>query len=414
MKKPILSSLIFAALSINIGFAEPVTLTIASFPSFDEAVIKAIPRYKELHPDVTIKLTSRAWADHHTSITTTLATNSNIPDIIGIESTYMGRLANSKGIADLRKEPYNSQNIENLLTPFALAMAVGKNNKLAALPVDIGPGAMFYREDLLKSSGVTIDDISGDWDKFVEAGIKIKQNSDSYMVSNATFIKDLIIRSDLKPGEGIYFDQDDNILVQSPRFKEAFRVAKAVRDAKIDAKVSIWSSEWTEGLKSGKIAVEFMGSWLGGQLEDWIAPESSGQWRTAQLPNDHYATWGGSFYALSSTTKYPEQAWDFLKFMALNVETQQQAFEKIGAFPALLPAQQGAFFEENIAYLGGQKARLQWLDASKKIPAISVHRHDPVASQIIDDALEKVLEKDLDIDKALADAAKAIKRKARH
>jgi multiple sugar transport system substrate-binding protein len=40
-------------------------------------------------------------------------------------------------------------------------------------------------------------------------------------------------------------------------------------------------------------------------------------------------------------------------------------------------------------------------------------RYDEAARQIVDDALEKVLEHDADIDTVLAEAEKQIKRKAR-
>ena len=43
----------------------------------------------------------------------------------------------------------------------------------------------------------------------------------------------------------------------------------------------------------------------------------------------------------------------------------------------------------------------------------TVDRYDEVARQVVNDALEKVLEKDADIDQVLADAAKQIERRAR-
>ncbi|GAB1624447.1 hypothetical protein AAOGI_44980 [Agarivorans albus] len=58
-------------------------------------------------------------------------------------------------------------------------------------------------------------------------------------------------------------------------------------------------------------------------------------------------------------------------------------------------------------------ARVEWKEAADRFPAMDVPKHDPVAEQNINDALEAVLERDADIDTVLADAANQIKRRAR-
>ncbi|MDH4482505.1 MAG: hypothetical protein QE279_07340, partial [Rhodoferax sp.] len=42
-------------------------LTIAAFPAVDDIAKAAIPAWKKKHPEVEIKITSRAYADHHTA-----------------------------------------------------------------------------------------------------------------------------------------------------------------------------------------------------------------------------------------------------------------------------------------------------------------------------------------------------------
>ncbi|MEE1674601.1 extracellular solute-binding protein [Agarivorans aestuarii] len=389
------------------------TLTVASFPSFDQAVNSAIPLYKKLHPEVEIKLVSLAYGDHHNAMTTALATGGNLPDVMGIEYGYIGRFAASGGLEDLRAAPYSAEQYEKLFSKFTVPLATGGSGTLAAIPADIGPGALFYREDILEKAGVTKEDLTKDWDSYIAAGKKIKEATGSYLVSSATDIKDIVIRSGLKDGQGIYFDADNTITVESDRFKEAFRLAKAVREAGIDAQVGAWSSEWTEGLRRGTIASQMMGAWLGGHLNGWIAPESKGLWRSSHLPAGAYASWGGSFYGIPKKAKNKEAAWEFIKFMTLNKEMQIAAFRDLDAFPALVEAQNDDFVNQPIEYLGGQVARVEWKEAADRIPAMDVHKHDPVAEQIVNDALEAVLERDADIDTVLADAAKQIKRRAR-
>ncbi|GDY26191.1 MULTISPECIES: extracellular solute-binding protein [unclassified Agarivorans] len=389
------------------------TLTVASFPSFDLAVQSAIPLYKKINPDVEIKLVSLAYGDHHNAMTTALATGGNLPDVMGIEYGYIGRFASSGGLEDLRAAPYSAEQYEKLFSKFTVPLATGGSGTLAAIPADIGPGALFFREDIFTKAGVTEEDLIKDWDSFIAAGKKIKETTGSYLVASAVDIKDVVIRSGLKDGEGIYFDAEGNITVNNDRFKEAFRLAKAVREAGIDAQVGAWSSEWTEGLRRGTIASQMMGAWLGGHLANWIAPESKGLWRSAALPGGTYASWGGSFYAIPKKAKNKAEAWEFIKFMTMDKEMQIAAFRDLDAFPALVEAQNDDFINQPIPYLGGQVARVEWKNSADRIPAMDVHKHDPVAEQIINDALEGVLERDENIDAALAEAEKQIKRRAR-
>lgn len=405
--------LTISALLASGSLAAQTEITVASFPNFNQAAEAAIPLFEKQNPDIKVKLVTLAYGDHHNAMTTALATGANLPDVMGIEYAYVGRFVEGGGLEDLNAPQYNAAEFTERLIPFSVAQGTSSKGVLSGIPADIGPGATFYRSDILEAAGVTEQDLLKDWDSFIEAGKKIKEKTGNYTLANATDIKDIIIRSNLKAGEGIYFDKDHNILVNSDRFKEAFRLAKKARDAGIDAEVGAWSPEWTEGLRRGTISVQMMGAWLGGHLEDWIAPEADGVWRTSQLPNGAMASWGGSFYSIPVRAEHKEEAWKFIEFMATEPEVQMLAFKEINAFPALLETHGDEFFNEKLSYLGDQEARLIWKESADQIPAVVVDRYDEVARQVIDDALEKVLEQDASIDAVLADAEKQIKRRAR-
>ncbi|MGL6313583.1 ABC transporter substrate-binding protein [Vibrio sp. WXL103] len=412
MNIKLLPMAISALLATN-TLAAQTEITVASFPNFNQAAEAAIPLFEELNPDIKVKLVTLAYGDHHNAMTTALATGANLPDVMGIEYGYVGRFIEGGGLEDLNGPQYNASRFTEELIPFSVAQGTNSKGVLSGIPADIGPGATFYRADILEAAGVTEAELLKDWDSFIEAGKKIKDKTGNYTLASAVDIKDIYIRSNLKPGEGIYFDKDHNVLVNSDRFKEAFRLAKAARVAGIDAEVGAWSNEWTEGLRRGTISVQMMGAWLGGHLEDWIAPEAQGVWRTAHLPNAAMASWGGSFYSIPVRAEHKSEAWKFIEFMATNPEVQLLAFREINAFPALTQTHGDDFFNQKLTYLGDQQARLIWKEAADQIPAVTVDRYDEVARQVIDDALEKVLEQDANIDAVLADAEKQIKRRAR-
>ena len=389
------------------------TLTVASFPSFDEAVKVAIPEFKKKFPDVEVKLVSLAYTDHHTAMTTALATGAKLPDVMAVEIGFIGKFAESGGLEELGAAPYNAMQYQKQFARFTYPQAMSGLGKLAAIPADIGPGALFYRKDLLDKAGVTEAELTKSWDGFVEAGKKVKAATGAYMIASAIDLKDIYIRSGLKDGEGIYFDKGGKVLVDSPRFQKAFELAKAARVSGIDAKTAAWSPEWGEGFKRDRIATQMMGAWLGGHLASWLAPDTKGNWRSAQLPAGAFASWGGSFYAIPKKAENRQLAWEFIKFMTLDKEQQLRAFRALDAFPSLVAAQDDAFVDQPIPFLGDQKARQLWKVSANKIPATSVHRQDPVAQEIVNAELENVLEKGKDIKQALVDAKSQIEKRVR-
>ncbi|GAB4564951.1 MAG: extracellular solute-binding protein [Rhizobacter sp.] len=389
------------------------TITVASFPSFDMAIKAAIPLYKKIHPEIDIKLASMAFADHHTAMTTALATGANLPDVMAVELSYIGKFAESGGLEDLAKAPYNAMPSTSRLAKFSVPQAMSGLGALSAMPADIGPGALFYRKDLLDKAGVTEADLTRSWESYIAAGKKLKASSGTYLLANAVDIKDIYIRSGLKDGEGIYFNKKGQPLINTPRFQKAFELAKSAREAGIDGKINAWSNEWSEGFKRDKVASQMMGAWLAGHLSNWLAPDSKGNWRSAQLPNGTFASWGGSFYAIPKKAQNKAAAYEFIKFMTLSKEMQLEAFRSLDAFPALIEAQSDPFLDQPIAYLGDQKARQLWKVSADKIQAIAVDKFDPVANEVVNSELSKVLEQGKDIKTALADAQDQVKKRTR-
>ncbi|WP_137936479.1 extracellular solute-binding protein [Chitinivorax sp. B] len=413
MKFSLKRSMIALMLTIGSTVQANTTITIASFPDLDRSAKVAIPLWKKKYPKIDIKVVSLSYADHHNAMTTALATGANLPDVMAVDMGFIGKFAESGGLEDLSKAPYNGLQLKDKLARFSIPLAMSGTGALSAMPTDIGPGALFYRKDLLDKAGVSEEDLTKSWESFIEVGKKIKASTGAYMLASANDIKDIYIRAGLQDGEGIYFDKTGKVLVNSPRFEKAFQLAKQARAAGIDSKVNAWSNEWSESFKRNKIAAQMMGAWLAGHLHNWLAPDQKGKWRSAVLPGGVYASWGGSFYAIPKKAKNKALAWEFIKLMTTDKEQQLSAFRTVDAFPALLEAQTDPFIDQPIDYLGGQKARRQWLETARRIPAVDVDKFDPVANEIVNTELEKVLEQGKDIKTALTDAKNLIERRVR-
>lgn len=387
-------------------------LRVASFPDLDRGVRAALARFQQRHPGVQVRLTSLGVTDHHTAMTTALATGANVPDLMGIDVDYIGRLSRSAGLHDLAAAPFGAT-AQGRLAVYALVAAQPRRGVQTALPVDIGPGALFYRADLLQRAGLQEADLTQSWAAYLEAGRRLKQATGAYLLAHAMDLATLGLRAGLAPGEGVYFDGQGRPLLQTPRFVRAFEQARAARQAGIDGRMRAWTNEWTEGLRSGRVATQMMGSWLAGHLKNWIAPAASGLWRAAQLPGDTFAAWGGSYYAIPKAARQPALAWEFLQLLAFDETQQLAAFQALDAFPALLAAQAHPVMDEPLPYLGGQVARPLWRTAAARIVPTVSDRYDPIAGLVVQAELMKVLDQGKDIPLALADAQALLLRRVR-
>ncbi|MBT9459501.1 MAG: extracellular solute-binding protein [Burkholderiaceae bacterium] len=396
------------------GAAAQQVLTVAAFPAVDEIVKAAIPAWNRLHPGVEIKLVSRALTDHHTAMTTALSTSAHLPDVMAVEVGYLGRFAQGGGLEDLSRAPYSIAQYQNRFVAYAYQQATNRRGQVVAAPTDIGPGTLLYRSDLLTKAGVGEAELTRSWEGYVAAGVKIKAATGAYLMAHARDMKDIVIRTGIHPGEGLFFDSRSNVLVNTPRFARAFELARQVRQNKLDAKVNAWSSDWTEGFKRGGIATQMMGAWLAGHLNTWLAPDTRGLWRAAQLPEGAFAAYGGTFYAIprAASAAQKPMAWEFIKLMTLTRELQLGAFKAQDAFPALLETFDDPFFEQPIAFLGGQQARVGWRTAARRITAVDVHKQDAFADEVINTELDKVLVRGKDIATALADAERLLRQRA--
>ena len=389
-------------------------LTVAAFPLVDDIVRDARPFWARRHPDVELVVASRQYVDHHTAMTTALSTSVYLPDVMALEASYVGRFAQGGGLQDLRQPPFEMGRYRDRYVAYAYDQALSRKGQMVAAPTDIGPGTLLYRADLLKRAGVVEADLTPTWDAYVAAGVRIKAATGARLISNAQLVKDLLIRRGLGPGDGLYYDSESRVTVQSPRFRRAFDIARRVRQAGLDSRLETWSNAWAEGFKRGDVATELGGAWMVGQLANWVAPATKGLWRAAQLPEDTYVSYGGTYYAIprQSAPENKGLAWELIQLLTLDRNTQLAAFKTQDAFPALLAAQDDPFFDEPVHFLGGQPARRLWRDAARRITATATHKQGLFAEEVINTELDLVMDHGKDIDQSLADAAALLERRA--
>jgi multiple sugar transport system substrate-binding protein len=380
------------------------TLTVNCFTNQDEAVTANIPAYQKLHPEVEIKINTLSFDDHHTAMQTALATGVGAGDVDCIDAGFVNNFMEGGGLVNLDEAPYNAKQYKDKMTAYAWMQAQGSDGKNYSMPANVASGTMFYRKDILDRLGVKLTDLTKSWDSFIAAGKKMKAKDPAvFLIGNASEVAQLYIHANIGEDEYLYFDKIGKTLVDSPRFVKAFELAKQIRDAKLDAKFGEGSIEWIEGLNKGTLAVQFSGAWFENTLRD-VAPKTAGLWSSANLPNQSFAFWGGSYYAIPKESRKKAAAWEFIKYLTITKEAQLTALKANGTLPVLRAAQNLPEIKDPLPFLGGQQARVLWIRSANKIRPGIVNKLDPVVFEQVEFALRRVLEEGADIKTTLTEA----------
>ncbi len=409
-KKIALTSVAAAALTASSALAQDIRIDV--WPDIDSHLEQVIPGFEGANAGIAVTYQANNHGDHHKKLTTNLATGEGAGDVVAVDVGFVGSFVNAGGFVNLSDPAYGAEDMNGLFAEYAWNQGKGTDGNQYAIPLDIGPGVMYYRRDVLGSINGDIDAVITDWDSYIDYGRKLKDQNVA-LIADAGDVAIVIINTTVKEGEGLYFDAEGNSLVTSDRFVTAFETAKTIREEGLDAQIGSWSNEWYDAFKGGTVATQMSGAWLLGHLQNWMAPDTAGLWGASHLPNGIYGSWGGSFLAIPQQSENKEAAWEMIKYLTTSSDIQLAGLAKIGAFPVLESTYTDASFDEPIAFLDGQQARQLFAEVAKQVPAVLPMEGDLIARDVVNAALAEVLNDGKDVASALADAERLILRRVR-
>lgn len=407
--KKILAVLLTALLGVT--FAQ-TTLVVGLFEPLNEHVELVLPEFLANHPDIEVEIRTLGYDDHHNALVTQLATGSGAPDVAAVEIGFIARFLAEGGLTNLSQEPFNADELEDLFVDYAWAQSRTADGRQIAVPTDIAPGVMYYRRDHLQEAGWEIEDVIASVDSYLDYGRDLKDMG-VFLVADAGSVANALIRSDIAEGDGIYFDSEGNPVLNSERFVNAATVAQTIRQEGLDAEIGAWSNEWYEAFRQGTTGTELSGAWLGGHLQTWMAPETSGLWGTSEMPGDILVSWGGSFYGIPNQSENKEAAWELIEFLTTNPEVQLAAFQTINAFPAMPETYDAPMFDEELEFLAGQQARQLFAEIAQQIPGVRTDEGDVIADEIFLSAMSQILNENADVQASLDEAQNLVERRLR-
>ncbi len=273
-----------------------------------------------------------------------LATGRGAGDVVGLEEGVINEFkTNPSNWVDLSK--YVPDHSADFL-PWKYELGKAPDGRLMGLPTDVGSLSVAYRTDLFKAAGLPTDPTEvgalwPTWDKFIETAKTYQQKSGKAFLDTVTSVDNAVLFQ--QEGADLFYDKDDKLIADSsPAVKKAWDQALAIADAGITAKTQSFSPEWNAGFKQGTFAVTMAPAWMLANIKQNSGQENSGKWNLAAVPGGG-GNWGGSWLAVPSQSKYPEEAAKLAEFLT-NATSQVAAFKKAGCLPTNLKALQDPAF----------------------------------------------------------------------
>ena len=343
------------------------TITFGGWPAGDDAVNSIIAGFNELYPNVTVELEMTSPADHHDRLLASLAARAGAPDVVMIEAEYIGAFRDRPGFVNLLDEPFNAGRFADDFVDFKWEHGVSiDGSQMVGLTWDIGPLTMFYNRRMFEAAGLPSDpdsvfELMNSPEGFLEAARAMHIPDERWLIGNAI---DLI---SARWSNRDFYNEDLSLRIDEPESVELIELAGQIRSEGLDANVEMWGGEWTSLLGDNRLAIVSAGSWFGGFLKSWIAPDSEGDWGVARQPLFDSVNWGGSFLAIPAMSNNQAAAWAFIEYMLTTVEAQNAMFAAVDYFPSLIPAWDDPFYDEPDPYFGGQRTRRLWADIAERI-----------------------------------------------
>jgi multiple sugar transport system substrate-binding protein len=414
MKSRFFIAVVLPLLIIVLPAHAEVQIRFDGYPDLDSHLENVLPQFLKENPEIKVNMLINIHADHHTKLKTNLANRSGAGDTVAVDVGFIGALVDSGGFVNLDEAPYNAEKYANKFAPYAWAQGKGADGNQYGIPLDLGPGVMYYRRDLMEDLGFDVEDVIKSWDTYIRYGIELqKKVPDAKLISTAASIAELIVRTTIKNGESIYFDKNGNSVIQGRRFVTAFTLAKKIRDLALDKSLVPWTNEWTAGFKDGTVATELSGAWLLGHLKSHLAPKTAGNWGVSFLPAEIYGSWGGSFLSIPAQSQHKEEAWKLIEFLSTPY-AQIEGLKKIASFPALIETYNDGAFNQPDPFLDGQIPGPIFTRAAKKITPVVPSKGDLIGwSVVFENAIFEVLDNGKDVKQALAEADNLIQRRMR-
>ncbi|MFF4015969.1 extracellular solute-binding protein [Streptomyces sp. NPDC001843] len=366
---------------------------------------KVVADAKKHFSGVTLK-TAVVGGDFKTKLLTGLRAAQSAPDITGIKGEDIASfLPNADRFIDLKT--VGADKLMPQYLSWKLKQATTQDGKLIGFPIDIGPCATFYREDLFAKAGLPtspakVSSELSTWEDYFKAGVELhKALPKTFLVNNISSVFTMMIGQGTKR----FIDENNKFIGDQDHIRTAWTTAVKPYTLGIDAKIN--DNTWNAAISNGALGTEIGAAWHALDISN-AAPHTKGKWRVANLPGGP-SNLGGSFLAIPATSGNPEEAFKIIAWI-LDPENEARGFTDAALFPTAPAAYKLPALTGGDPFFGGQKTIEIFGPAAEKIPAAYEAPADAAVSAPYFSELTTIEAKGKDPDQAWKDAVSQAKQ----
>ena len=326
----------------------------------DKVVADAVPQFAS---QTTLK-PSVIGGDFKQKLTTTLAAGKFVPDITGLKGEDIAAFkAQANQFIDMNT--LGADKIASQFLDWKWKQGSTQDGKLVGFPIDIGPTALFYREDLFAQAGLpttpeAVGAAMSTWDEYFAAGVKLKAAlPKSFLINNVGSVFSIAIGQNTTR----FIDTGNKFVGDQDHIRKAWDTALKPLTLGIDAKIN--DNSWNSAIGNGTLATESGAAWHALDISQ-AAPGTKGKWRVAPGPGGA-SNIGGSFLAIPKEASNPQLAFQVITWL-LSPENQARGFTDAALFPSSPAAYKLPALTTGDPFFGGQATIDVFGPAAQKIP----------------------------------------------
>jgi multiple sugar transport system substrate-binding protein len=290
--------------------------------SFTDELKKFIYEFERLHPGVRIDLTIVPCEEYLNKIRPLLRSGRNAPDVFTAEYSNVVDLVESGYYDDLGRAPYNADTSDVL--PYIVEVGTDSEGGLRALSWQAVPGGIFYRRSVAKQYLGTDDPekigrMLSTPEKLLETARKLKQKSGGRVKLIAGYgdYQQIVFAMRKKA-----FVTHDKLNIEQCVL-DYFDFAKILVDEELTAEIGTWSPPWFENMNEPEpeIMCYILPTWGLHYVIKPNARDTMGDWGLCEGPAVYF--WGGTWVGIYRDCVQKKLAWEFIKFMTLDRDSQK-------------------------------------------------------------------------------------------
>lgn len=369
--------------------AKDLTLWVFAEPHFDEYDRQLRPPFERLTGrSLAVELIpSRAMDMRLAALFMSPRQSHEMPDAVEIEIGSIGRYLRPP----VDEAPFLPLNgylkrggwLDRIL-PSRLTPAT-KQGVIFAVPDDVHPVSLCFREDLFRAAGISLIDEAGrstvsKWSEFQERCVAFQRywrahgfatrHAMELPESGAGALSILLLQRHLN-----LIDADDRIHLNDPKVAQtlAFYASAVAGPDRIGADAAADSGMELKDLADGNFCALLTPDWKVQELQRYV-PELGGKLRMIPLPRFEAgdaptASYGGTFIAIPRASAHPDQAWKLIEFIYFSPQGLA-ARSKLGILPPLPGEWDRPEYHLPDPYFGGQRTMELFASLARQSPDV--------------------------------------------